>query len=86
KVVGFRYGQYSSGIDRVGSPSVCKNVSDSMKLVVQHFQDFIRSRSSPWYSAETHLGCWRQLTVRESRLNHLLLMIAFCQGQLTSVR
>ncbi|CAF0904041.1 unnamed protein product [Adineta steineri] len=84
KVVGFRYGQYSSGIDRVGSPSVCKNVSDSMKLVVQHFQDFIRSRSSPWYSAETHLGCWRQLTVRESRLNHLLLMIAFCQGQLTS--
>ncbi|CAF0956084.1 unnamed protein product [Rotaria sordida] len=83
KVVGFRYGEYRYGIDRVGSPNVCKNVSDKMKLVVQHFQDHIRSRSSPWYSAETHLGCWRQLTVRTSRLNHLMIMISFCQGQLS---
>lgn len=32
-------GEYRSGVDRVGSPSVCKNVSDEMKLVVQvrHF-------------------------------------------------
>jgi hypothetical protein len=35
KVVGFRYGEYRFGVDRVGSPSVCKNVSDEMKLVVQ---------------------------------------------------
>ncbi|CAF1648014.1 unnamed protein product [Adineta ricciae] len=83
KIVGFRYGEYRSGIDRVGSPSVCKNVSNEMKLVVQYFQDFIRSRSSPWYSAETHLGCWRQLTVRTSRLNYILMMISFCQGQLS---
>ena len=35
KIVGFRYGEYRVGVDRVGSPSVCKNVSDEMKLVVQ---------------------------------------------------
>jgi hypothetical protein len=28
-------GEYRFGIDRVGSPSVCKNVSEEMKLVVQ---------------------------------------------------
>ncbi|CAF2056760.1 unnamed protein product [Rotaria magnacalcarata] len=83
KMVGFRYGEYRYGIDRVGSPSVCKNVSDEMKLVVQHFQDYIRSRTSSWYSGETHIGCWRQLTVRTSRLNHILIMISFCQGQLS---
>ncbi|CAF2823089.1 unnamed protein product [Rotaria sp. Silwood2] len=83
KVVGFRYGEYRYGIDRVGSPRVCKNVSDTMKLLVQHFQDHIRSRSSPWYSGETHVGCWRQLTVRTSRLNHLMIMISFCQDQLS---
>ncbi|CAF4923078.1 unnamed protein product, partial [Rotaria sp. Silwood2] len=73
------------GIDRVGSPRVCKNVSDTMKLLVQHFQDHIRSPSSPWYSGETHVGCWRQLTVRTSRLNHLMIMISFCQDQLSPV-
>ena len=31
----FAKGEYRSGIDRVGSPSVCKNVSIEMKLVVQ---------------------------------------------------
>ena len=54
-------------------------------LFFQHFQDFIRSRTSPWYSSETHLGCWRQLTVRTSRNNHILIMISFCQGQLSAV-
>lgn len=28
-------GEYRVGVDRVGSPSVCKNVSNEMKLVVQ---------------------------------------------------
>ena len=42
----FRKGEYRSGVDRVGSPSVCKNVSSEMKLVVQ-----VRSERISFYSS-----------------------------------
>ncbi|KAK3576133.1 hypothetical protein CHS0354_043100 [Potamilus streckersoni] len=81
--VGFRYGQYSSGSVGVGEPDQIPIISNKMKTVVKRFQEYIRSSSYSSYSPQNHTGHWKQLTVRTSRLDHLMIMVDFHPQQLS---
>ncbi|KAL3858200.1 hypothetical protein ACJMK2_012802 [Sinanodonta woodiana] len=80
--VGFRYGQYSSGSVRVGEPDQIPIISNKMETVVKRFQEYIRSSGYSSYNPENHSGHWKQLTVRISRLNHLMIIVDFHPQQL----
>ncbi|KAL4223292.1 tRNA methyltransferase 2 [Mactra antiquata] len=76
-IVGFRYGTYAQGTICVGSPDDINFLPDMMKTAVKRFQSYILSSSYTAYNPETHVGNWRQLTVRISRLAHCMIMIDF---------
>uniref|UniRef100_A0AAY4BVB7 tRNA (uracil(54)-C(5))-methyltransferase n=1 Tax=Denticeps clupeoides TaxID=299321 RepID=A0AAY4BVB7_9TELE len=49
----------------------------SFTLVVQDFQDYIRTTPYSVYSPETYEGHWKQLTVRTSRTHQVMAMVFF---------
>ena len=83
--VGFRFGQYRDGTSSVGEPYDLAIIPESMKRVVKHFQDFIRSSEYTSYNPETHLGYWRLLTVRSCCTDDLLITVDFHPQQLDCV-
>ncbi|WAR03771.1 TRM2A-like protein [Mya arenaria] len=82
-VVGFRYGTYAQGTVSVGSPEEVAFLSQHMKDLLKVFQTYLDSSAYGAFHPETHIGHWRQLTVRSSRLGHLMVLLDFHPQQLT---
>ncbi|XP_051960093.1 tRNA (uracil-5-)-methyltransferase homolog A [Xyrauchen texanus] len=77
KTVGFRLGKYKGGSCAVVSPTETSHVSSEAKMVVQAFQQFIRTTPYAVYSPETYEGHWRQLTVRTCRTKQTMAIVFF---------
>ncbi|XP_067143995.1 tRNA (uracil-5-)-methyltransferase homolog A [Centruroides vittatus] len=75
KTVGFRLNCYKSGSMSVAEPDECINIPESMLKAVKSFQDYIRSSDKDVFNPETHEGYWRQLTVRTSKTDVLLVVV-----------
>ncbi|XP_045171290.2 tRNA (uracil-5-)-methyltransferase homolog A-like [Mercenaria mercenaria] len=81
--VGFRYSTYAKGSVIVGSPEEISFLPDMMKTVVKGFQKYVLSSVYTAFNPENHTGNWRQLTVRTSRLGHVMVLIDFHPQNLT---
>lgn len=82
-VVGFRFGTYSQGTVCVGSPLDVPFLSDAMGIVVKCFQTYLTDSEYRGFNPEDHTGHWRQLSVRTSRLGHVMAMVDFHPQSLT---
>ena len=78
-IVGFRLSSYKKGSIAVAEMYHLPQVSDKMKGVVKHFQEFIQKGEGGWilqpYEQITQQGYWRQLTVRSSRNGNLMVLV-----------
>ena len=72
--VGFRLSSYKKGCTAVANIDHLNNVSDQMKSVVKHFEDFVKNSNYEPFDNVSHQGYWKQLTVRQGiRTNNLLV-------------
>lgn len=72
--VGFRIGSYVNGTIGVGPVDDLIHISNSMKLAVKVFQNFVRCSKLSVFNPEFHTGHFRQLMVR-SAPNQLMLVV-----------
>ncbi|XP_014773283.1 tRNA (uracil-5-)-methyltransferase homolog A isoform X1 [Octopus bimaculoides] len=77
RIVGFRVGSYRDGSSVVGEPYACDNLPDSMKLIAKVFQQYVRQSQYDVYNDQTHDGHWRQLIVRTSSQNDIMIIPVF---------
>ncbi|XP_054707728.1 tRNA (uracil-5-)-methyltransferase homolog A-like [Uloborus diversus] len=75
KTVGFRLNAYKEGSMSVAEPDDCINISKEMLRAVKSFQEYIRSSPRDVFNPENHEGFWRQLTVRTSNNEDVLLIV-----------
>ena len=78
-VVGFRLSSYKKGSVAVVDIDHLPQVSDMMKGVAKHFQNFVQNGENGWklepYEHISQQGYWRQLTVRSSRNGNLMVLV-----------
>lgn len=85
RIVGFRVGSYRDGSSVVGEPYACDNLPDSMKLIAKVFQQYVRQSQYDVYNDQTHDGHWRQLIVRTSSQNDIMIIPVFYAQFLSDV-
>ncbi|XP_068212340.1 tRNA (uracil-5-)-methyltransferase homolog A-like isoform X3 [Palaemon carinicauda] len=73
--VGFRVSSYKAGSLAVGPVGHLVHIPNTMKKVVEVFQDYIRSSEHKPFDPLTHEGVWRQLTVRTSSHDDVLIAV-----------
>lgn len=74
-MVGNRLSSYASGCLTVGSIEELKMPTDKMKLATKLLRDFIIQTGLEPYNPETYSGIFRNLTIRQTRLNDGFMMI-----------
>lgn len=77
KTIGYRLAKYTGGTCAVVEPFDTIHIPAITKVVVQAFQDYIRSTHYSVYSPETYEGHWKQLTVRTTNSNHVMAVVYF---------
>ncbi|XP_064083024.1 LOW QUALITY PROTEIN: uncharacterized protein LOC135199038 [Macrobrachium nipponense] len=73
--VGFRVSSYKSGSLAVGPVAHLVHIPKAMKDVTKVFQEFVRSSDHKPFDPLTHEGVWRQLTVRTSLHDDILIAV-----------
>ncbi|KAG1674637.1 tRNA (uracil-5-)-methyltransferase A [Nymphon striatum] len=73
--IGFRLSRYSAGSMAVVEPDECFNIDEKMKIITKTFQNYIRQSDKIPFCAETHVGYWRQLTVRTTKTKDIMAII-----------
>ncbi|XP_066944925.1 tRNA (uracil-5-)-methyltransferase homolog A-like isoform X3 [Macrobrachium rosenbergii] len=73
--VGFRVSSYKSGSLAVGPVGHLVHIPESMKKVVKVFQEYVRGSDHKPFDPLTHEGVWRQLTVRTSLRDDILIAV-----------
>ena len=79
--VGFRLASYKKGSISVANIDHLENVSDTMKSIVKHFEDFVKESNYEPFDAVSHQGYWKQLTVRQGIRTKNLLVWAVLHPQ-----
>lgn len=74
--MGFRLSSYKKGSTAVGPINHVTHVPKCMVRVVLQFQDFVRSSKHDVYHPETHQGCYRQITLRATSNDDIMMIIA----------
>ncbi|CAL4073565.1 unnamed protein product, partial [Meganyctiphanes norvegica] len=73
--VGFRLASYKQGCMAVAPVGHLRHLPLAMKDLVQAFEKYVQQSSYSPFSPLTHEGVWRQLTVRTTRNNDLLVVV-----------
>ncbi|CAL8113038.1 unnamed protein product [Orchesella dallaii] len=85
KTVGFRLSSYKRGSTAVGPIDTVTHLPDCMVKSALKFQEFVRLQSKfDVYDPETHDGCFRQLTVRVTSNEDVMLMVLLSNKKITS--
>lgn len=74
-MVGNRLSSYASGCLTVGSIEELKMPTDKMKTATKLLREFIIKSGYEPYDPETYQGIFRNLTIRQTRLNNGFMMI-----------
>ncbi|RWS28824.1 tRNA (uracil-5-)-methyltransferase A-like protein, partial [Leptotrombidium deliense] len=84
KAVGFRLGLYKDGNTTVASPSKsCPILSSKMHEIIGAFEKYLKTISAlPSFNNETNTGFWRQLTVRTTA-NECMIIVNVNSGNNT---
>lgn len=67
---------YKKGSVAIGPMDNTIHVPQSMQKVVLKFQNFVRKSKLDVYDPETHTGCFRQLTVRVTGTDDVMMVPA----------
>ncbi|KAK7076233.1 tRNA methyltransferase 2, partial [Halocaridina rubra] len=73
--VGFRVSSYKAGSVAVAPVAHLTHISDTMKKIVEVFEEYVRNSEHKPYCPITHEGVWRQLTVRTSSNGDILIAV-----------
>jgi len=82
--VGFRLASYKEGCMAVAPVGHLRHLPLAMKNLVQAFEKHVQQSSYTPFSPLTHEGVWRQLTVRTTRNNDLLVVVVIHPQQMSS--
>lgn len=82
-LIGFRMAAYVTGSVAVGPIDHLCHIPESMKKAVKVCQEFVRNSSLAPFNPVNHSGYWAQVTVRTTRNNHLMLVIAINPQDMT---
>lgn len=74
-MVGNRLSSYASGCTSVASVDELKMPTEKMKLATKLVRDFVVQSEYEPFTAETYEGTFRNLTIRQTRLNDGFMMI-----------
>ncbi|MCL4126579.1 UNVERIFIED_CONTAM: hypothetical protein GTU68_014149, partial [Idotea baltica] len=74
-VVGFRVSSYKEGSLEVGPISHLRHLNDRMKFVVRGMEEYLEARRAQAFRPFSHEGIWRQLTVRTSNKDDVMLIV-----------
>ncbi|ODN01495.1 tRNA (uracil-5-)-methyltransferase A [Orchesella cincta] len=83
KTVGFRLSSYKRGSTAVGPIDTVTHLPNFMVQSALKFQDFVRQSKFEVYDPETHDGCFRQLTVRVTSKDDVMLMVLLSDKKIT---
>ncbi|XP_072752322.1 tRNA (uracil-5-)-methyltransferase homolog A isoform X2 [Anoplolepis gracilipes] len=83
-VIGFRLSSYASGSTAVAPIDDLCHIPKSMKTAVKILETFIHESNFEPFNPVCHSGYWRQVTVRTTRANHLMLIVGMHPQDLSS--
>ncbi|XP_078740346.1 tRNA (uracil-5-)-methyltransferase homolog A [Lampetra fluviatilis] len=83
RVVGFRLGAYRLGSCCVAPPAGCAHVDSATVEVALATQTLVRQSKYDVYDPHSYRGHWRQLTVRTSRCQELMVILTFHPQELS---
>jgi tRNA/tmRNA/rRNA uracil-C5-methylase (TrmA/RlmC/RlmD family) len=63
----------------IGSVADCPNVPNAMKLIASVFNSFLTTTPLQCYNMRTHVGVWRNLTLRYSRRTRQMVLMLCVQ-------
>ncbi|XP_068988802.1 tRNA (uracil-5-)-methyltransferase homolog A isoform X2 [Bombus flavifrons] len=83
-VIGFRLSSYAAGSTAVGPIDNLCHIPNTMKVVVKVLEEFIKSTELKPFDPVDHSGYWRQVTVRSTLCNDLMVIVGMHPQDLSS--
>ncbi|XP_396538.2 tRNA (uracil-5-)-methyltransferase homolog A isoform X2 [Apis mellifera] len=83
-VIGFRLSTYASGSTAVGPIDNLCHIPNKMKIVVKVLEEFMKSTELTPFDPVDYSGYWRQVTVRTTLSDHLMVIVGIHPQDLTS--
>ncbi|XP_050579632.1 tRNA (uracil-5-)-methyltransferase homolog A [Bombus affinis] len=83
-VIGFRLSSYASGSTAVGPIDNLCHIPNTMKVVVKVLEEFIKNTELKPFDPVDHSGYWRQVTVRSTLCNDLMVIVGMHPQDLSS--
>ncbi|XP_015182196.1 PREDICTED: tRNA (uracil-5-)-methyltransferase homolog A isoform X2 [Polistes dominula] len=74
-IIGFRLSSYADGCTAVGPIDDLCHIPTSMKTAMKILEEFIQMSGLEPFNPVDNSGYWKQVTVRTSRLNQLMLIV-----------
>ncbi|XP_023288732.1 tRNA (uracil-5-)-methyltransferase homolog A [Orussus abietinus] len=82
-IIGFRLSSYAAGSTAVGPIDDLCHIPENMKRAAKIFEEFVRNSKFTVFDPIHNSGYWKQLTVRTSKLGHLMLIIGIDRQDLS---
>lgn len=83
-VIGFRLSSYAAGSTAVGPIDNLCHIPNTMKVVVKVLEEFIKNTELKPFDPVDHSGYWRQVTVRSTLRNDLMVIVGMHPQDLSS--
>ncbi|KAJ8676069.1 hypothetical protein QAD02_011855 [Eretmocerus hayati] len=84
RMIGFRLSSYASGSTAVGPIHHLRHIPEKMKTAIRIFEKFVCDSELDVFDPITNKGNWKQVTVRTTQLDHLMLIVAINPQELTN--
>ncbi|XP_043252135.1 tRNA (uracil-5-)-methyltransferase homolog A [Colletes gigas] len=85
-VVGFRLSSYAAGSTAVGPIDDLCHIPTKMKIVAKVLEEFIQNSELKPFQPVDHSGYWRQVTVRTTRSDNLMVIVGMHPQDLSAER
>ncbi|XP_076634209.1 tRNA (uracil-5-)-methyltransferase homolog A isoform X1 [Colletes latitarsis] len=85
-VVGFRLSSYAAGSTAVGPIDDLCHIPTKMKIVAKVLEEFIQNSQLKPFQPVDHSGYWRQVTVRSTRSDNLMVIVGMHPQDLSAER
>lgn len=83
-VIGFRLSSYAAGSTAVGPIDNLCHIPNTMKVLVKVLEEFIKNTELKPFDPVDHSGYWRQVTVRSTLCNDLMVIVGMHPQDLSS--
>ncbi|XP_003488264.1 tRNA (uracil-5-)-methyltransferase homolog A [Bombus impatiens] len=83
-VIGFRLSSYAAGSTAVGPIDNLCHIPNTMKVVVKVLEEFMKNTELKPFDPVDHSGYWRQVTVRSTLCNDVMVIVGMHPQDLSS--